>query len=336
MSEKIEKIMKRIHVFFSNCDVMDGTDDRIIVPKKPMINLLNELNQAIYEVMEQYELTEKSREREINKHKKKAEAIIEEADRTAEDIYASSMMYTDRMLIEMRNVIEQAGKDLKKEYDFLAGQLTSQIDMVTTNQNEVRHYLQNTKQNSKYMDIIMKYNDRIEKVRKEREAKKKEYFIENEEHSETDEEHLVTDKEDSEADKDYLIKDDEYLATNEEYFASDIEFLMLDEDDETSMDIREEKAVKKTTKKEGQKQIKKVASIVDASVLSDDIPDDTIKRVTYEIKVNPMYYQGGVDLSPEMLDAEYEQWKAGDEDMGENQGEQKKDKKKVFPKKKKR
>lgn len=428
MPEKIEKIMKRIHVFFSNCDSADGTPDRIIVPKKPMFNLLQELNMAVYEIMEQYEVTQTGRERELKRQKMKADAIIEEAGDTAEDIYAASMIYTDRILLEVRDMIEQAGRNLKDEYEYLAGQLEEQIDIVTNNQNEIRDYLGKTKQNNKYRSIIKDYNDKISELRKkeakerekaerarlERERMEKERMEwEEAERGKTEKDEIIRNSEEEDVKEDKAVAESELKRykeiknstlnektsdigtaaktdnmaeikeiTNEENveykgdkFRSGekidagkiIEALKLAKPDETSESnqaaepewnkgdekehkwadrytgsitrkagLREYKSgfdidddiniftyekdaglnsADKQKMKEIGRPVKKVASVVDASAMSADVQEDNVKRVSYEIKVNPMYFQAAGEFSIESLDAEYEQWKNnGDDD----------------------
>ena len=52
-----------------------------------MLDLLSQLNKAIYEIMDEYELTQQSRDRAEREFKKQGDEIVWNASRKAEDIY---------------------------------------------------------------------------------------------------------------------------------------------------------------------------------------------------------------------------------------------------------
>ena len=58
--DRLENVLRDIHVMISKSEVYDT--DRIIVSKQDMFNLIDRLNASIYEIMDEYELTQQSRE----------------------------------------------------------------------------------------------------------------------------------------------------------------------------------------------------------------------------------------------------------------------------------
>ena len=72
--DKLEKVLRDIHVLISRSEVYDK--DRIIVNKQEMFGLIDRLNASIYEIMEEYELTKQSRDKAEREHKKQGDKII--------------------------------------------------------------------------------------------------------------------------------------------------------------------------------------------------------------------------------------------------------------------
>lgn len=67
---RLENVLRDIHVMISKSEVYDT--DRIIVSKQDIFNLIDRLNASIYEIMDEYELTQQSRDRAIREKKRKA------------------------------------------------------------------------------------------------------------------------------------------------------------------------------------------------------------------------------------------------------------------------
>ena len=94
MSDKLEQAMKKIHIYLANCKESAYSSEELIVSKKRIFSLLDELNYAVYEVMEEYEVTVAARERGIAQAERQAADIKEEAMHRSEEIHASSLLYT--------------------------------------------------------------------------------------------------------------------------------------------------------------------------------------------------------------------------------------------------
>ena len=65
-----EKVLRDIHVLFSKAEPVEGSAINVVVNKNDVMELLKELNNCMYEMMDEYELTSQSRakaEREMKK-----------------------------------------------------------------------------------------------------------------------------------------------------------------------------------------------------------------------------------------------------------------------------
>lgn len=224
--EDLEQIMRKIHVLFAKCEPYgDEKANRIIVPKKDLFRLLEQLNYAVMQMMDQYEATVESRDRGLAEYQRKGSRIIEEAQHGAEDIYAASLVYTDNMVYKLQDVLADTGKNLKEEYMRLSKRLDEQARVLEANQQEVKEQLQAMIQGEKYLNIIYRENlrlRRIEAAKQEEleEEEYEEYYEEDYEREDFDEDYEREDfnegdyEGDDFADEDFDENDDEADAKN--------------------------------------------------------------------------------------------------------------------------
>ena len=74
--DKLERVLRDIHVLISRSELYDNTGEKIIVEKKKMFEYLNHLNACIYEMMDEYEVTQQSRDKAEREARKKGDAMI--------------------------------------------------------------------------------------------------------------------------------------------------------------------------------------------------------------------------------------------------------------------
>ena len=142
----------------------DKEKSLVIVDKKKLIDALNDLNQGIYEVMDEHEFTKRSRDQAEREVKKRGEEIIQDATRKAEDVYAASVLYTDEALKRVQYIMQDAMDAVKTVYDKMQVDLAQEKRLVQSNQLELKGSLQDLRDTDKYMQII---EDRNKKLAKE-------------------------------------------------------------------------------------------------------------------------------------------------------------------------
>lgn len=96
--DKVERVLKEIHVAFSKSETYNGHPDKVIIDRKQFLNLLDRLNQGIYDMMDQYEQTRQSRSNAERAFRKKGMKSLRQANANAEDVYAASVIYTADMI----------------------------------------------------------------------------------------------------------------------------------------------------------------------------------------------------------------------------------------------
>lgn len=165
----IEKVLRSVHVLLSKSEPYAKEPTKVILDKQEMLDLLNELNKAIYDIMDEYELTKQSRDRAEREFKRQGDEIVWNASRKAEDIYAASVMYTDEALNRIQDIMRETESSISEIYSDMNRQLKEQEQMIKSNQLELKSTLQDLVDTEKYLRLI---EDRNKEIRKEKESGK--------------------------------------------------------------------------------------------------------------------------------------------------------------------
>lgn len=167
--DKVERVLKEIHITFSKCETFDGQPDKIIVDRRKFLGLLDRLNQGIYDMMEQYEQTRQSRENAERAFRKKGDEIIEDATKYADDVYAASVIYTADMLGRIRDLMDQTNESMNDLFRQFRKDLRDQKDVLKNHETELQGQLADLADTKKYLSIIEDINR--ERDRKNRDLK---------------------------------------------------------------------------------------------------------------------------------------------------------------------
>ncbi|CBK75599.1 hypothetical protein CIY_30950 [Butyrivibrio fibrisolvens 16/4] len=165
--DRTEKVLRDMHVLFSKAQPYEGSTKNVIVDKNAMMDLLKELNSCMYDMMEEYELTVKSRDKANREMQKQGDDIVFDATRKAEDIYAASIMYTDKALDNLQDAIKESQEAVSKIYDEAIKKIQEETRAVKTNQLELKSHLNDLIDTQKYLRLIDEENMRILKGKTE-------------------------------------------------------------------------------------------------------------------------------------------------------------------------
>ena len=173
VQDKIERILKQIHVIFSETETVYGAPEKVIVDKNEIFSLLEELNLAMNEMMDQYEVTAQARELAQRRNEKKGEEMIERVSKRAEDVYAASLIYTDDALNKIYDLMEDAMSSSQKAWEEATQKMEKEKRKLKEDQLELREQLQDFKDSNKYLTMLEDCNREREKQRKEAKAPEK-------------------------------------------------------------------------------------------------------------------------------------------------------------------
>lgn len=165
--DNTEKVLRSLHVLLSKSEPYPKEPSKVIIDKQQVIDLLAELNTCIYQIMDEYELTIRSRDKAERDFHKKGDQIIWDASRKAEDIYAASVMYMDETLNRMQDIMQEADKKVSAIYQEIKEQMDKEELELKTNKSELKGQLQDLVDTEKYLKIIEERNREIEKEKNE-------------------------------------------------------------------------------------------------------------------------------------------------------------------------
>lgn len=168
--DRLENVLRDIHVMISKSETYDT--DRIIVRKQDIFNLIDRLNASIYEIMDEYELTQQSRDRALREKKKEGDKIIWDASRQAEDIYAASVLYTEEALNHLNVMVDEADATVDRMYREFRKNIKMQQETIRENQLELKSQLQLLADTEKYLRLIEERNREIERERADKKGRK--------------------------------------------------------------------------------------------------------------------------------------------------------------------
>lgn len=173
MQDKLEQIMRQIFVMLSNCKESAYSSEDLIVPKKRLFQLMEELNYTVYELREQYEGTVAARERALAEQERKMAQIKEEAKERADDTYAASMLYARDMFIDLRKTTEQLCKDLRREYSQVMQNYEKSLRVLEESEETTVEQLKLMMDSQKYLRLVEQQNKEKEKRHNLTEEEKK-------------------------------------------------------------------------------------------------------------------------------------------------------------------
>ena len=159
--DNTEKILRSLHVLLSKSEVYAKEPSKVIVDKQQMLDLLAELNKSMYDIMDEYELTQQSRDRATREFQKKGDEIVWTASRKAEDVYAASVMYTDEALNRVQEIMKEADESIAEIYTKMNFQLKEEEKLIKSNQLELKSTLQDLLDTEKYLKLIEERNREI-------------------------------------------------------------------------------------------------------------------------------------------------------------------------------
>ncbi len=170
--DKVERVLKEMHVMFSKSLEAGGMPDKMIVDRAEFMNLLDRLTQGIYELMEQYELTQQSRMAAERNFRRSADEIIEQANASAEDVYAASVLYTADAIGKIRALMDQTNDAMNELFIQFRRELRDQKDTLRANESELQAQLADLSDTRKYLSVLRDINREQERKNRDLEAER--------------------------------------------------------------------------------------------------------------------------------------------------------------------
>ena len=159
--DNTEKILRSLHILLSKSEPYAKEPTKVIVDKQEMLDLLSKLNKCMYDIMDEYELTEQSRDKAEREFQKKGDEIVWNASRKAEDVYAASVMYTDEALNRVQEIMKEADESIGAIYTKMRFQLKEEEKKIKKNHLELNSYVRSLQNLNSFHRILVTSYDRI-------------------------------------------------------------------------------------------------------------------------------------------------------------------------------
>ena len=261
------------------------TTGKVMVNKDEAVLMLRELESIVDGELKVYREVNDKRGKIINDAKKEAEEIVYEAEktasrirvtkhmssvgsgfrasdldadeknalRTASDIYAASLIYTDEMLTEVTDVIAQAYDIINNQYGRMVETLEEKAKLVADNKAELMASLKELSKEERYLQILdlsqLLSNELYREREKAKEATEKVIDEENEEKAKATDGEINEDKSDlatKAEDKDSKYED----ATNSEETPKGAFFNKIKSDGKDALRNKSDKPIVAETKED--------------------------------------------------------------------------------------
>ena len=152
--DKVERVLKEIHVLFSKSESYQGKPDKVVVDRRKFLELLDRLNKGIFAMMDAYEHTRESRAKAELAFENKGKEMLADAEEKADDVYAASVLYTANMLGEVQRLIDQANESINDVFVQFKRELRTQKETVKSNELELQAQLTGMADASTYQELL--------------------------------------------------------------------------------------------------------------------------------------------------------------------------------------
>lgn len=166
MPDRIEEILKEIHVMFAKCETYGNSPDLAIISKSELFELLEKLNEGIDEVLDQYEATTRSRERARIEQDKQAAETVARAKLEADDVHAAASLYTDTMLEDIKQILEATKNRVKDDMLDMLANIELQEEVLDRNKESVKEGLSELHDSEMYLNALTQLRKKAEEKRK--------------------------------------------------------------------------------------------------------------------------------------------------------------------------
>ncbi len=161
--DETEDVLRELHTVFAKAEPISSSGKKVIMDKEPIMELLKQLNECIIKIMDEHEVSRAGRDRANREQLRQKAHIVKETKNNAEDIYAAALMYTDKAIDDVSEIISDQEEKLDEIYKEMKEKLAAEKDKLKKNKSDLRVSLNSMEDSGKYMKLIEEENKRIAK-----------------------------------------------------------------------------------------------------------------------------------------------------------------------------
>lgn len=172
--DNLERTLKEIHLLFAKSEPCGEEPGKVIVDRKRFMELLDELNRAVFAVMEAYEDTQESRTKAELEFQQKGRKMMEEASQRADDVYAASVLYTADAVGELQKLMDQMNDSMNEMFHSFRMSLREQKDILRRNELELESELKDLEDTRLYQEMLEDIRLKQRRLREEEHLERRE------------------------------------------------------------------------------------------------------------------------------------------------------------------
>ena len=152
--EHVEETMRQIHLLLAQSQQMKGMEGFIIVDRERLFELLEEINRCMYSMMDSYEISKQAHATALKRTERKCEQMIKSSRKTADDIYAASLIYMEDAMKTLFKRMQGFQTDLNQASAAFSQDIESRLDAVEANHKDLRRQLKDIIDEDTYQKAV--------------------------------------------------------------------------------------------------------------------------------------------------------------------------------------
>ncbi len=166
----LEDIIKKIHLMISVSPHVKGDPDRVVINKNELFGYLEDISRCMYDMLDEYSLTNEQKKEQLRHIKEEEKKMLESANKTVEDMYSASALYTDSAIGRLVKILEESQSSFDHLYADFNKKMSEEKARLRGNQKVLEEQLFDMRDSNFYVNLLA---DARRKMEKEYEENKK-------------------------------------------------------------------------------------------------------------------------------------------------------------------
>lgn len=159
----LEDIIKKIHLMISASPHIKGDPDRVVINKNELFGHLEDISRCMFGMLDEYKLTQVQKEEQLRHLKEEEKRMIDSANKTVEDMYSASALYTDGAIGRLVRILEESQKSFDTIYADFNKKMAEEKSKLRGNQKVLEDQLFEMRDSNLYMNLLTETRRKMEK-----------------------------------------------------------------------------------------------------------------------------------------------------------------------------
>ena len=163
----LEEIIKKIHLMVSVSPHVKGDADRVVINKNELFGYLEDISRCMFDMLDEYKLTKEQKNEQLRHMKEEEKKMVESAQKTVEDMYSASALYTDGAIGRLVKILEESQRSFDGLYADFNKKMAEEKSRLRGNQKVLEEQLFEMKDSNFYINLLADARQKMEKEQEE-------------------------------------------------------------------------------------------------------------------------------------------------------------------------